>query len=167
MVDKDLMTYCGVYGGTCAYYIGRTVLRETASQLSELADALGFQYWMPERVKDFDYREFHKGLAFLSDPESWFVCIKCCRDGYGRPDCPMRNCCRERGLDICFDCEEFPCKKIKWDARALERAEEYKKLGKDEWWRAQEEKANQGFEHHTGKYYRMRAGKNPPDSLPG
>jgi hypothetical protein len=165
MVDKNLMTYCGVYGGTCAYYRRHAALRKTASQLTELVDALGFKYWMPERVKDFNYEEFHKGLAFFSDTESWIFCKKCCKDGCGRPDCPMRNCCRERGLDICFDCEEFPCKKVKWDKRALKRAEEYKKLGKDEWWRTQAEKASRGFEHHTDKYYQIRAGKNPPESL--
>lgn len=159
MYNKDLMTYCGVYGGTCACYIGHTALRETASLLSELADALGFPYWMPERVKDFDYKEFHKGLAFLSDPESWLVCTKCCRDGYGRPDCPMRNCCQERGLDICFDCDEFPCHEIAGDSRIIQRGEEYKKLGKDEWWQKQVEKANRGFEHHTEKYYQVRAEK--------
>jgi hypothetical protein len=164
MVDKDLITYCGVYGGTCAYHTGHSALRETASILSELTDALGFQHWMPEIVKDFDYKEFRKGLAFFSDQKSWLVCTKCCKDGYGRPNCPMRNCCRERGLDICFDCEEFPCKKIKWDARALKRAEEYKKLGKDEWWRTQVEKANQRFEHHTEKYYQIRTSEKPLDS---
>jgi hypothetical protein len=161
MVDKDLITYCGVYGGTCAYRTGHSALRETALILSELVDALGFQYWMPERVKDFDYREFRKGLAFLSDPASWLVCTKCCRDGSGRPQCPMRDCCQERKLDICFDCEEFPCKKVEWDTRIMKRAEEYKRLGKDEWWRIQVERASRGFEHHTEKYYQIRASESP------
>jgi hypothetical protein len=39
----------------------------------------------------------------------------------------------------------------------LKRANEYKKLGKDEWLRRQVEKANQGFEPHTKKYYQIWA----------
>jgi hypothetical protein len=165
--NEDLTTYCGVYGGTCAYHIGHNALRETASLLSEIVDALGFPNWMPEIVKDFDFKEFYKGLAFFSDPESWLVCTKCCKDGKGRPDCPMRNCCRERGLDICFDCDEFPCDKVAGDSRMIQRGEEYKKLGKDEWWRTQVEKAKLGFEHHTEKYYQIQVDKKPEEKGKG
>ena len=43
----------------------------------------------------------------------------------------------------------------------IERAEEYKKLGKDEWLRQQVEKAEQGFELHTEKYYQILARAHP------
>ena len=165
--NKDLTTYCGVYGGTCAYYCGHSALKETASLLYEITDVLGFRRWMPEIVKDFDYNEFHKGLAFFSDPESWLVCIKCCKEGSGRHDCPMRDCCREHGLDICFDCDEFPCEKVTTSPGIIQRGKEYRKMGKDEWWQAQEEKANRGFEHHTEKYYRIRADKKPEEWYKG
>jgi hypothetical protein len=165
MVDKGLITYCGAYCGLCARYHGYTAFREAISMVSEIADAHGFQYWMPGAVKDFDYTEFRKGLAFFSDAESWLVCRNCCKGGDGRPDCPMRNCCQERGLDICFACSDFPCNKVAWNPNMIKRAEEYKKLGKDEWLRTQMEKANQGLELHTGKYYQAQAGVSPPDSL--
>ena len=45
----------------------------------------------------------------------------------------------------------------------IERAKEYKELGKDEWLRRQIEKAKEGYEHHTGKYYKLRVGKHPPN----
>ena len=134
--NQDLVTYCGVYGGTCAYYIGHSALRETALLLYEITNAIGFQHWMPERVKDFDYNEFHKGLAFSSDPESRSFYTKCCKDSSGRPDCPMRNCRRERGLDICFDCDEFPYDIVAGDPRMIRRGKECRETGKDEWWQA-------------------------------
>jgi hypothetical protein len=162
---EDLMTYCGAYGGTCARYHGYTAFREAASMLREIADAHGFQYWMPGAVKDFDYTEFRKGLAFFSDADSWLVCRGSCKSGDGRPNCPMRDCCRERGLDTCFDCGDFPCRKVEWHPRIIKRAEEYKKLGKEEWLREQEKKAKQGLELHTEKYYQVWAGKSPPESL--
>ena len=162
MNSKDLMTYCGGYCGVCARFLGFTAFREAALLLGELADAHGFQHWMPKAVKEFDYAEFRKGLAFFGDPESWLICRKCCKGGDGRPDCEIRNCCQERELDICFDCGEFPCGKVKENTRMIKRANEYKKLGKDEWLREQVKKANQGFELHTEKYYQIWARENLP-----
>jgi hypothetical protein len=131
--------------------------------LSEIADAHGFQYWMPGAVKDFDYNEFRKGLAFFSDAGSWLVCQGSCRDGDGRPDCPMRNCCRERKLDNCFNCSYFPCDKVAQNEGMLKRARKYKKLGKDKWLQVQDKRAKQGLELHTGKYYRVRINEKPPE----
>ena len=170
MDDKDALNYCGAYCGQCALYTGFTALREAASLIGEISDTHGLQNWipgafMPDAENKFDYDEFRKGLAFFSDPESWYTCRRGCKAGDGWPDCPMRKCCRERGLDICFDCGDFPCKKAEWHPGMIKRAEEYKKLGRDEWLRQQEEKANQGFELYTGKYYQVRAGKSPPESL--
>ena len=34
-----------------------------------------------------------------------------CRNGGGDPDCPLRKCASERGLDGCWQCDEFPCGK--------------------------------------------------------
>jgi hypothetical protein len=163
MEIKDLITYCGAYCGHCARYHGYTVFREAVSTVREIADAHGFQHWMPGAVKDFDYTEFRKGMAFFSNAESWLVCRGSCKNGDGRHDCPMRNCCRERGIDICFDCTNFPCEKTTRNEEIVKRAREYKNLGKDKWLRAQGEKANQGFELHTGKYYQVRTGENPPE----
>jgi hypothetical protein len=162
MNSKDLVTYCGGYCGVCARFLGFTAFREAASLLAELVDAHGFQHWMPQAVKEFDYTEFRKGLAFFGNPESWLVCRQGCRSGDGRPECEIRKCCQERECDICFDCGEFPCDKVKENTRIIKRANEYKKLGKDEWLRQQLEKANQGFEPHSEKYYQIWAREYPP-----
>jgi hypothetical protein len=169
VVDKDLMTYCGGYCGECALYPGFTALREAALLMGELIDTHGLQNWIPQAMKPdaenkFDFTEFRQGLAFFSDPEPWFTCQKTCKRGGGYPECLMRKCCQERGLDICFDCKEFPCSKVRWNPGMIERAEEYKKLGKEEWLREQEKKTKRGFEHHTEKYYQIRAEKKSPDS---
>jgi hypothetical protein len=49
--------------------------------------------------------------------------------------------------------------KVAGDLRMIQRGEEYKKLGKEGWWEKQEEEAKRGFEHHTEKYYQVRAVK--------
>jgi hypothetical protein len=166
MEDKDLITFCGAYCGQCSRFAGFTAFREAAALLAEIADSHGYQYWMPEAAKGFDYAGFRKGLEFFRAPKSSLICQRGCRNGDGRPDCPMRNCCRERQFDGCFDCGDFPCQKVKWDEGALKRARDYGKLGREEWLREQDRKAEQGFELHTGKYYLVRATEHPPGSLP-
>lgn len=44
----------------------------------------------------------------------------------------------------------------------LQRASEYKHLGKEKWLKQQMEKAKQGFELHTGKFYEIYAKEYPP-----
>jgi hypothetical protein len=45
-----------------------------------------------------------------------FVCFVCagqcaCKesDENGDPNCHQRDCCREKGIEGCWDCDEFPC----------------------------------------------------------
>jgi hypothetical protein len=64
------MTYCGGSCATCARHAGTTAFRQAASLLAEVADAHGFYHWMPREVREFDYAEFRKGLAFFADPDS-------------------------------------------------------------------------------------------------
>ncbi len=156
MTNENLMTYCGSHCGTCARSTGFTAFREAASLLAELTDAHGFHHWMPEAVKDFDYAEFRKGLTFFADPESWLVCRNGCRAGKGGPPSCVRECCREHGVDVCFDCPDFPCEKARAFDGIEDRTREYKQLGRKEWLRRLEEKASHGFEAHTGKYYQVK-----------
>jgi hypothetical protein len=162
--EEDLITYCGGYGGTCARWCGYFQFRATAGLLAEWVDAQGYQHWMPAETREFDYREFRKGLEFFRSNDSWLVCNNCCKGGNGNPDCEIRKCCRERRLEICFDCGDFPCAKVQEDSGMKERAREYQALGKSEWLRRQAEKARLGFEGHTRKYYGIRAEEQSPEA---
>lgn len=157
MKPEDLVTYCGGYCGYCARWHEHAALVKLAAALAELADGHGFHYWMPQEIKSFSYEEFRRGLDFFSDENSWLVCRNSCRNGDGNPFCEVRKCCQEQSLDICFDCNEFPCGKVADNERALERAKEYKELSKEEWLRLQVEKARRGYEGHTRKCYQVVA----------
>ncbi len=164
MKPEDLITYCGGFCGTCARCSQYTAFREAASVLAELTEGHGFHHWMPGAVKEFDYTEFRKGLIFFADPDSWLVCRNACKGGNGGPPFCVRNCCEQHKVDICFECEEFPCEKTKPFEGIVERAQEYRTLGRSEWLRRQVEKAHQGFEGHTRKYYRVSTSDTPPES---
>jgi hypothetical protein len=163
MEEQDLITYCGGYGGACARWCGYTWFRDLVGLLAEWVDAQGYQHWMPDETHEFDYREFRKGLAFFAADDSWLVCHRCCKGGDGYAECAIRRCCVERRLATCFDCEEFPCARVENDAGMIERARAYKARGRQAWLRQQVEKANQGYEGHTGNYYRFWASKHPPN----
>jgi len=161
IVPEDLICYCGYYGGSCALWCGYPHFREAARLLAEWTDSMGFQYWMPDVVDDFEYDEFRKGLEFLGRERGGLRCTKCCRGGEGNPHCEVRNCCKDRELHVCFDCDDITsCEKIKKFPKILKRFEEYKLLGREKWLKQQVEKAEKGFELHTEKYYTIQT-ENP------
>jgi hypothetical protein len=153
MSANNLVTYCGVYCGYCGRWHENAVIARLATELAELVDLHGYQHWMPTSVREFDYGEFRKALGFFSKKDSWLICYKGCTYGDGRPNCEIRDCCRERGLDLCFECEEFPCDTVKDNKRMVESAREYKKIGKEERLHQQVKKAREGYELHTEKFY--------------
>ena len=159
---EDAMTYCGGSCATCARFAGFAPFRQAAALLLELADAHGVQHWMSHEVRAFDYAQFRKGLAFFANPDSWLVCKAGCRGGGGGPpDCP-RACCIEHGVDICFDCPDFACGRMRRSPMILERAAEYRRLGRTEWLRQLAAKGARGYEGHTGKHYRVSVASAPP-----
>ena len=153
MKPEELITYCGLYGGHCARWYEYPHFRELAKTLAEWIDAQGCGYWMPSYVKEFDYNQFRKGLAFFAEEANWYTCTKCCRGGDSYPECPIRTCCIERGEWLCFECAEFPCDKCEgfYDIRA--RGAEYVRLGREAWLAQQLELVRQGYELHTRKRY--------------
>jgi len=155
MEPEQLLTYCGGYCGCCARSLRHKAFRKAAALLAEIVDSHGYQYWMPVEIKEFDYAEFRKGLDFFRREDTWLVCREGCKGGGGGPPDCVRECCKEHGVDVCFECREFPCDKVKGKTEMMERAKEYKRLGREEWLRHQDEKAKKGFEGHTGKYYEV------------
>lgn len=157
---ENLYTYCGVSCSTCARYYENMLLVKLAKALAELVDAHGFQEWMPAEVREFDYKEFRKGLAFLADKKSWLVCRKTCKEGAGRPDCEIRRCCEARGLSLCFECEDFPCEKVVGNEELMKRAKSFMELGKKAWLNLLSRKIERNYEHHTGKSYEIKITKS-------
>lgn len=58
-------------------------------------------------VKTVAYCGLVCGVCKNATPEKG-RCVGC-RHGGGDADCHQRKCCTERGLDGCWQCEEFPC----------------------------------------------------------
>lgn len=113
MTDSDLIAYCGLYCGDCHGFKGkipdlardlRKELRE--SRYDKFAEFLS-QYKFAEGLKD--YKKCYEVLGMMVK----FRCRKGCKQGGGSPFCKIRKCCQKKGLQGCWECDEFEtCDKL-------------------------------------------------------
>lgn len=151
---KNLITYCGGFCGSCGGYRGRIVAM-VAKDFRELIVA--YADWVPEYEKiDFNFDDFLRGVDYFADEEVGPYCRDGCKGGGGAP-CKVRPCARERGIEICYECDEFPCEHFSWILERypekLEDQKRYKKLGLDAWLEFHIERAKKGYASFTKKYY--------------
>jgi hypothetical protein len=95
---KDQIGFCGIWCGSCV--VGNGTLQELTKRYETLLKAYDLEKWAP---KDFDYKEFAKGLASIQGIPLCPGCLK----GGGRDGCEMRTCASGRGLEECIACQEF------------------------------------------------------------
>lgn len=108
---KKLATYCGSFCGECGILKGR-IYAMVAQDFKEIIEAADYSDWLPKFVKlDFDFEEFLKGVEYFSKEDSGCYCQEPCKEGGGAP-CKIRPCAKEKGIEICYECEEFPCEKL-------------------------------------------------------
>jgi hypothetical protein len=45
-------------------------------------------------------------------------CVGCLKDDLGKPEhcrkCEIKKCIKEKGLSYCYECTDYPCKRIKY-----------------------------------------------------
>lgn len=104
---KNLMAYCGLYCGDCHGYTG--VIPDLARDLRKELRACRYDKFA-EFIADVgfgkafkDYGKCYEVLGAMVK----FRCRKGCKSGGGPPFCKMRKCCQKRGIEGCWQCEEF------------------------------------------------------------
>ena len=114
MVDtKDLVAYCGLYCGDCFGYKGKIAdlardLRKELRQakFNQIAQAMSET---PFFAVYKDYPQCYEVLGAMVK----FRCKRTCRGGGGPPFCHIRTCCQKKGIDGCWQCDEFEtCEKL-------------------------------------------------------
>lgn len=151
---KKLVTYCGTYCGGCEMYQGR-IIAMVAQEFQELT--AGYANWLPKAIQlDFNYDDFIKGLEYFSQANSSCYCQEPCKQSGGAP-CKIRPCAKEKGIEICFECKNFPCEHFAWllerYPQKLEEQKNFKKMGFEKWLRFHAERAEKGYANATKKYY--------------
>ena len=101
---KNQIGFCGIWCGSCV--VGNGVLRELTKRYEEIIKGYGLEEWAP---KDFDFKEFMKGLASIQAMPLCQGCLK----GDGKPNCEIRACASNKSIADCNECNQpTACKNI-------------------------------------------------------
>ena len=103
---------CGLVCYTCTMAENGAIHRHSRELLGLLTGfdsfAIKFQEYEPRLRK---YASFKEILTLFSESD-----CKGCRGGSCTyPGCVVQPCTEEKGLDFCFECDEFPCQKVNFD----------------------------------------------------
>jgi hypothetical protein len=141
MADLTFVTYCGLYCKACS---ARGRIPQQAQTLKQSLEKEGFTAWGP-----LVFQNFEAFWTLLSDLGDHDKACPGCRAGGGYPACEIRVCARERAVDICALCEDFPCDRIQQFTRRyptlLVDGQRLKEIGIDAWIAEQEDRVKCGF----------------------
>lgn len=140
-MSNRYIAYCGLY---CDHCYSRTHIAPTAKTLKAQMQAQGFETFGPYMP---DYTEFWRFMNTLIEAEG---CPGCRQDG-GSPACAMRTCAREKQIEACPLCDEYPCDQFHWlDTSAAypmlkEDNQLMREQGLEAWKAMQQGRRNSGF----------------------
>jgi len=134
------VAYCGLYCGLCAQ---RGRIPQQAHQLQQTLREEGFDdfyQYVPEMKEAFP--PFWQFLQKLAE----FDCT--CRTSGGPPDCKIRQCAKQKSIEVCTQCKEYPCTLIQALAEhyptIIQDGKRLQKIGLEKWVKEQEERARRG-----------------------
>ncbi len=132
---KSRLAPCGLSCGKCLAYAGGPI--QKLSQ--QLGDELGENFSAyAERFEAMDsifkdYAQFKRFLDFLATG----LCEGCREKGCLFKDCQVTVCVREKGVDYCYQCDEFPCDRHGMPdglaQRWLSNNKKMQKIGSEAW----------------------------------
>jgi len=138
-MNREYICYCGFYCENCAV----KVKVEPASKVlyTEMKNA-GFEHIMHLLPEGDKFWSFLKGM--VTDG----VCVSC-QKGSGDPNCAIRKCATEKGVEMCALCESYPCelfKKYFNEYPPLLKDNAFlREKGMEEWAKLQDERQKKGF----------------------
>jgi len=140
MEHKHFVAYCGLYCRLCEHHARIPQRAAVFKEAMQKADYEDFGSRMP----DFD--EFWRFLQRLTSVED----RKCCRtEECGAPFCAIRKCAMQRDVEMCPECEEYPCERVKTFAKGeptlLHDGQRIREKGLDAWVEEQEGRRKAGF----------------------
>jgi hypothetical protein len=144
MMDKKYICYCGLYCENCAV---KTKIAPAAKVLYEEMRDAGFADVIEYIPGGGGFWPFLKGMA------EGALCPSC-KDGGGNPGCAIRICAKEKGIEMCALCGEYPCEKINAFTGYPDMKPDNELLrakGMDAWAALQDERRKNGFTYPRAK----------------
>jgi len=137
-MNKEYICYCGLYCENCAV---KAKVAPAAKTLYDEMVKAGFESVIHYIPGGDGFWPFLKGMAEEG------ICVSC-RDGGGAPGCAIRICAKEKAVEMCALCNDYPCEKFD----AFQRFGIYKKdndllreQGMEAWANLQDERRRNGF----------------------
>lgn len=141
MTDLRYVTYCGLYCHLCA---NLARIPQQSAVLRETLQKEGWGYFGQYALRGF--KEFWAALETLSESDK--TC-QGCRGGCGDPDCGIRKCARDKQVEVCSFCPEYPCHQIEALAKRypnlISDGTRQKQIGIEKWVEEQEQRRRTGF----------------------
>lgn len=121
MQYQDVLERLGPCGLSCAKCFGFKD-GDIGRHAAELKRMLGNFEIYAQRFSEFlpqfkDYPAFARLLDFLAEPD----CAGCRQGECFWPNCGVAQCYHDKGVDFCFQCDEFPCDKHNFDEHLEKR----------------------------------------------
>jgi len=111
--DKNLIAYCGLYCGDCPNHKGK--IADLARDLRKELREAKFDK-TAEALSEISFFKTFKNYPQCYEVLGEMVKLRCktvCKDGGGPPFCKIRKCCQKKGIEGCWECDEFEtCEKL-------------------------------------------------------
>jgi hypothetical protein len=114
MSEKSgMIAYCGLYCQECASYTGK--IADLARDLRK--ELRTFRYdKIAESLSSYSFFEVFKHYPECYQVLGGLVKMRCkrgCKAGGGPPFCKIRKCCVKKGIEGCWECDDFKtCTKL-------------------------------------------------------
>lgn len=113
-----ILAPCGLNCYKCFAYTNGEI-RKASIKLQNL---LGSFDIYAERFSSFlpvfkNYPSFKELLSYLAEEN----CVGCREGSCLYPDCGVRDCYKNKEVDFCFQCDEFPCDNSNFDTHLKQR----------------------------------------------
>ncbi|MFA6720664.1 MAG: DUF3795 domain-containing protein [Candidatus Cloacimonadaceae bacterium] len=136
------IAYCGLNCRLCNL---TTILPEAAGKLLSIMRNDGWEHFGSQLYPEFG--EFWKVLGLLSGLKE---SCPMCKGGCGNPECVFRICAREKGLQLCAECVDYPCEPLReffsghYEKLAVNN-QRIREIGLEAWLEEQQELVKRGL----------------------
>jgi hypothetical protein len=136
------IAYCGLNCRLCNL---TTILPDTAAKLLGIMKDDGW-----ELFGQYLHPGFETFWKILNDLSVMRESCPMCKGGCGNPECKFRICAREKGVELCALCAEYPCQPLKeFYTGHYEKLgtnnDRIREIGLDAWLEEQQELTDKGL----------------------
>ena len=143
-MNKQYICYCGLYCENCSVM---TKVTPASKVLYDEMRKAGFEEVISFIPGGDGFWPFLKSMAEDG------VCVSC-KSGSGNPACAIRICAKDKGIEMCALCAEYPCDKFDaymgaYGATLQQDNELLRDKGIEAWSKLQDDRRNRGFTYSS------------------